>query len=131
LLFYASLEYKQRFWLSGHESLQDGPEKQYLLPPSWLLLHFIIVTLSLYDHTHSIRHAAVLEIYLFLTLLFDIVRTRTLWLITADHTAAVVFISSVVLKAVVLGLEAYGERGSWINPEDYLRNREETSGVFG
>lgn len=92
---------------------------------------FVIVTLSLYEHTHSIRPTTVLEIYLFLTLLFDIIRTRTLWLIDAGHTGAVVFTSSLVLKAVVLGLEVHGKRGSWINPEDYLRSREETSGAFG
>jgi len=39
--------------------------------------------------------------------------------------------SLAVLKAVVLGLEGHGKRGSWINPQNYLRSREETSGVFG
>ncbi|KAG9238182.1 ABC multidrug transporter [Amylocarpus encephaloides] len=92
---------------------------------------FLIVSLSLYEHTHSIRPSIVLEVYLFFTLLFDIVRARTLWLIDADHTATVMFTSSVALKAVVLGLEAHQKRGSWIQPEDNLRSREETNGAFG
>ncbi|RDL38704.1 uncharacterized protein BP5553_03044 [Venustampulla echinocandica] len=92
---------------------------------------FIIVALSSYEHTHSLRPSIVLEIYLFFTLLFDIVRTRTLWLIDADHTATVIFTSSVALKVVVLGLEAREKQGSFIRLKDTLRSREETSGAFG
>lgn len=92
---------------------------------------FAIVALSLYEHTHSIRPSILLETYLFFTLLFDVVRCRTLWLLDADKTAAALFTASVGLKVIVVVLEACEKHGSWIRPEDVSRSREEKSGAFG
>lgn len=89
---------------------------------------FAVVALSSYEQTHSIRPSILLEIYLFLTLLFDAVRVRTLWLINADHTTTVMLTSSVAVKVVVLALEAFNKHVSSI--ESTPRSIEEISGAF-
>jgi ATP-binding cassette, subfamily C (CFTR/MRP), member 1 len=95
-----------------------------------VVVSFFIIALSLYEHTHSIRPSILLELYLFFTLLFDVVRTRTLWLINNDHDATVIFTCSVALKVVVLTLEAYNKKGSYLKHADTVRSKEETSGAF-
>jgi ATP-binding cassette subfamily C (CFTR/MRP) protein 1 len=79
--------------------------------------------LSYYEHTRSVRPSFLLNVYLFLTLLFDIARCRTLWLRDPSaygHTIAVLFSISVGSKTVLVLLEALEK--TWIlrpNYKDY------------
>ena len=61
-----------------------------------------ITILSTLDHNRSVRPSTILQIYLMLSMLFDIVRTRTIWLISSDHALA--------SKAVMLLLELTEKR---------------------
>jgi ATP-binding cassette subfamily C (CFTR/MRP) protein 1 len=90
---------------------------------------FTFCILSYAEHGRNLRPSAVLGAYLFFSLLFDIVRVRTLWLIGEDTTVARLFTTSVVLKAVILLLEAK-EKREFLRPEDQGKGPEELSSIF-
>lgn len=85
--------------------------------------------LSYVEHGRNIRPSAVLGTYLFFSLLFDIVRVRTLWLIGQDTDEARIFTTSVVLKVCILFLEVK-EKREYLVGEDKLRGPEELSGIL-
>lgn len=85
--------------------------------------------LSYAEHGRSIRPSGVLDAYLFFSLLFDVVRVRTLWLIGEDTNEARVFTTSVALKTFILILEVKSKQ-KYLNPEDKLRSPEELSSIF-
>ncbi|KAJ3492561.1 hypothetical protein NLG97_g5309 [Lecanicillium saksenae] len=92
----------------------------------------VMILVSFLEHARSRRTSALLNFYVFLTLLFDIVRARTLWLSAQNHLEDVfarVFTVSIGLKALVLALETRNKE-RWItwNGE---HSPEETSGIFG
>ena len=85
--------------------------------------------MSYTEHGRNLRPSTILGIYLFFSLLFDIVRVRTLWLIGDDTTLARLFTTSVVLKAGILILEAK-EKRDYLRGDDKLKGPEELSSVF-
>jgi hypothetical protein len=85
--------------------------------------------LSFVEHGRNIRPSAVLGAYLFFSLLFDIVRVRTLWLIGQDTNDTRIFTTSVVLKVCMLCLEVK-EKRDYLTELDRLRGPEELSGIL-
>ncbi len=53
--------------------------------------------LSYAEHVRSVQPSLLLNAYLFFTLLFDIVRARTLWLMRYNRVIAIIFTASVGL----------------------------------
>lgn len=86
------------------------------------------IPLSLYEHLRSPRPSFLLEGFLLLSLLFEPVRARTFWLLHENHTIPVIFICTVVLKAVSLTLEMI-EKRRFLLPESQNCSPEETSGT--
>jgi hypothetical protein len=91
-----------------------------------------MILVSFLEHARSRRPSSLLNFYVFITLLFDIVRARTLWLSgqnQLDGVFARVFTVSICLKVLVLALETRNKE-RWItwNRE---HSPEETSGIFG
>lgn len=80
----------------------------------------------------SVKPSLLLNAYLFVTLLFDIARTRTLWLRHYNHyneVIAIVFTAAVAVKFVILLLEAVEKR--WIlKPRYNAYPPEALSGIF-
>lgn len=73
----------------------------------------IFCLLSYAEHVHSVQPSLLLNGYLFVTLLFDVARARTLWLRHYNRyndVIAIVFTASVGLKVVILLLEAIEKR---------------------
>jgi hypothetical protein len=69
--------------------------------------------LSYAEHTHSVRPSFILNTYLFCSLLFDIARSRTLWLRRVDsfnEIIAIVTTVAVAVKLVLFVLEAVEKR---------------------
>ena len=68
--------------------------------------------LSYYEHSRSVRPSLVINVYLLLSLLFDIARLRTLWLLhgAVVRNLAVVMTISTAVKVAVLILEAQDKR---------------------
>ncbi|KAI9744668.1 MAG: hypothetical protein M1818_002197 [Claussenomyces sp. TS43310] len=87
-----------------------------------------ILALSPLEHLRSLRPSTVLQIYLLLTLLFDIAICRTLWLIGTDIQIERVFTVAVSLKFVLFCLEVV-EKRRWLKPH-FSHLKSETTGGF-
>ncbi|KAH7122958.1 ABC transporter [Dactylonectria macrodidyma] len=132
IVVFAALQLAQLVLTAQHKSSFGN-----LSVPSDVLrfaVSIIILFLSFAEHKRAPRPSVLLACFLFLTLLFDIVRTRTLWLI-ANHdlhhegaTRAKMALAMMVLKGVILVLEAQHKRHS----QDWNDHHspEETSGIF-
>lgn len=85
--------------------------------------------LSHSEHIRSVRPSAIINVYLLLTLPFDVARARTLWLSGATKSIAAVFTSTLGVKVMILIAEAIEKRGILI---DRYRNSspEVTSGIY-
>lgn len=94
-----------------------------------LLNSVVFCVLSYAEHGRNLRPSAVLGTYLFFSLLFDIVRVRTLWLIGEDTYLARLFTTSVVLKTGILILEAR-EKRKYLDENDQKKGPEELSSIF-
>ena len=86
-----------------------------------------ITILSTLDHNRSVRPSTILQIYLMLSMLFDIVRTRTIWLISSDHALIILFTAATASKVVMLLLELTEKRHA-LEPKYRSLPREATSG---
>ncbi|KAI9368784.1 P-loop containing nucleoside triphosphate hydrolase protein [Aspergillus egyptiacus] len=72
-----------------------------------------LCVLSYMEHSRSVRPSILLELYLLITLLFDITRTRTLWLRDHGDSAklmAIIGSFSVGVKVVLILLEGWQKR---------------------
>ncbi|KAL0929815.1 ABC transporter [Colletotrichum truncatum] len=97
-----------------------------------LVAHLLMLLVSHLEHARCRRPSFILNIYLFLTVLFDMVQTRTLWLAattTHEITFTRVFTASLALKIPILILEAY-EKARWIAPDGIEHSPEESSGFY-
>ncbi|KAJ5546687.1 hypothetical protein N7494_004272 [Penicillium frequentans] len=91
-----------------------------------------LMALSYAEHTRSVRPSFILNAYLFCSLLFDIARTRTLWLRSADSFNDIIAtVTSVALgaKLLVVILEAV-EKRSILKSEFQGYPPEATAGFY-
>lgn len=91
-----------------------------------------LMALSYAEHTRSVRPSFILNAYLFCSLLFDIARTRTLWLRSADSfNDTIATVTSVALgaKLLVVILEAV-EKRSILKSEFQGYPPEATAGFY-
>ncbi|KAE8374180.1 putative ABC transporter [Aspergillus bertholletiae] len=97
-----------------------------------LISALFMLMVSAVDHSRSPKPSMLLNSYLFLTLLLDIARARTLFL-SSDHDSEVVysriFGASVGLKTAILLLEAC-QKTRWVTWDATKHSPEETSGIF-
>jgi ATP-binding cassette subfamily C (CFTR/MRP) protein 1 len=93
-----------------------------------LVAYLIIPVLSYAEHTKTIRPSILLNGYLFVSLLCDIVQARTLWLRNKDKIAGD-FSACVALKFVILVLEAV-EKRHLLKPRYQTQSPEATSGIY-
>ncbi|PVH78403.1 putative ATP-binding cassette transporter [Cadophora sp. DSE1049] len=85
--------------------------------------------LSHAEHTRSIRPSTIINTYLFITLIFDTARTRTLWISHAPIAITGVFTAATILKFAVAIAEAIEKRKILLPP--YQRGSPEaTSGIY-
>ncbi|KAE9376787.1 putative ATP-binding cassette transporter [Stipitochalara longipes BDJ] len=86
--------------------------------------------LSHAEHLYSIRPSAIINVYLLITLIFDIARARTLWLHDAGaKSLAAVFSSTIGVKVMVLVIEAVEKRSILLDRYQYF-SPEVTSGIY-
>ncbi|KAL4971316.1 P-loop containing nucleoside triphosphate hydrolase protein [Aspergillus desertorum] len=97
-----------------------------------LISALFMLTVSAMDHSRSPRPSTLLNGYVFLTLLLDIARARTLFL-SADYDSETIYSSlfcvSVGLKMAILFLEAW-QKARWVTWDATQHSPEETSGIF-
>jgi ATP-binding cassette subfamily C (CFTR/MRP) protein 1 len=101
------------------------------IPSATFALIDVVVfsVLSPLEHNRSLRPSVLLNIYLFFSLLFDIVRIRTLWLIQQNAISAL-FTASCALKLIILMLESIEKKrySESVGQTDY--SPEETSSIL-
>ena len=85
--------------------------------------------LSHLEHTRSVRPSWILNIYLLLSLAFDIVRARTLWSIPDNKSLAIVFVVTVSIKGLMMLLEAK-EKRDLLLPKYQSLSSEVVSGIY-
>ncbi|GFF96656.1 metal resistance protein YCF1 [Aspergillus udagawae] len=93
---------------------------------------FVLCLLSCAEHLRSTTPSFLLNIYLFVTLLFDIAKARTLWLRSigqTDETIAILTSVTVGIKLLLLMLEAVQKRHT-LGKEYSGYPPEATAGIF-
>ncbi|RYO90243.1 hypothetical protein DL762_002765 [Monosporascus cannonballus] len=90
---------------------------------------FVLGALSWFEHAYSPRPSALINVYLLLSVLFDAVQARTLWLKRSDIVIPALFTTSLVIKFSLLVLES-AEKGRFLSPIWRERSPEEKSGIF-
>jgi ATP-binding cassette subfamily C (CFTR/MRP) protein 1 len=93
-----------------------------------LVTYLILPLLSYAEHKKTIRPPVLLNGYLFVSLLCDIVHSRTLWLRSKDKIAGN-FSACVALKFVLLILEAVG-KSHHLTERHQTSSPEATSGIY-
>ncbi|KAI9645295.1 hypothetical protein NHQ30_006030 [Ciborinia camelliae] len=88
-----------------------------------------LCALSHLEHLHSVRPSALINVWLLLTLPFDMARARTLWLDHANIPTAAVFTSALGVKIMVIIAEAVEKRHILL--DRYRQTSPEaTSGIY-
>ncbi|KAK3685219.1 P-loop containing nucleoside triphosphate hydrolase protein [Podospora appendiculata] len=93
-----------------------------------------MLALSSLEHARSVRPSIILTGYLFVTILFDIAQTRTLWLASTkvdEVTFSRLFTTGVALKAILILLESHHKARWAIQWDTKEHSPEETAGLFG
>lgn len=85
--------------------------------------------LSILEHRNTSRPSFLISIFLFLSILFDIVRTRTAWLGSEARALAGTTTAAVVLKLAILALETVNKRSILLEAYTEL-SKEATSGLL-
>jgi ATP-binding cassette, subfamily C (CFTR/MRP), member 1 len=85
--------------------------------------------LSHAEHLYSIRPSAIINVYLLISLLFDIARSRTLWLDGASRSVAAVFSSTIGIKVMILIIEGIEKRSILLDRYRHS-SPEVTSGIY-
>lgn len=88
-----------------------------------------LAVLSWFEHAYSPRPSALINLFLLVSVLFDAVQTRTLWLRDSGVAIPAVFTASLSIKLGLLALEAV-EKDKFL-PESWRdRSPEEKSGIY-
>ncbi|KAK0104754.1 hypothetical protein ONS95_005024 [Cadophora gregata] len=85
--------------------------------------------LSHMEHMHSIRPSAIINVYLIITLPFDVARARTFLTHETTQTFGAVFTSALAIKVLILISEAIEKRNILLDQYRYI-SPEVTSGIY-
>lgn len=94
-----------------------------------LLASLGVGLLSWLEHDRSVRPSFVLSTYLFLSVLLDTARARTLWMLGSNQTIPAIFTCTLALRAVMILLESTEKRRILV-PQHKGYSKEVTSGTF-
>ena len=126
-VFFAGLQLALLVLWSKHDSIRTRAS----VPSAALTFidALAMCQLSYVEHKRSIRPSALLNIYLFLSLIFDVAQVRTLYLRNDGSSIAAVFSAGMGIKVALFILETQGKRTHLKLPyRDYPL--ESTSGIF-
>lgn len=82
--------------------------------------------LSPLEHSKSLRPSILLSVFLFFTTILDIARARTEWLLPGSSVIPAVFVAGLVVKSLLLVLEALSKANYTQAPD----TPEQTSGIY-
>ena len=86
--------------------------------------------LSTFEHNRNLRPSAIIQCFFVATILLDIPRVRTQWMFERNSSVSSVFLVTLLLRVVLLGLESLQK---WKNHADLPEgvSREMMQGIFG
>ncbi|KAF5599389.1 multidrug resistance [Fusarium pseudoanthophilum] len=116
----------------GHNSSQLASRRTSAAASLAFIAALLLVPLSWIEHSRAPRPSTAIAAYLSVTLLFDIARVRTSWLLVpsaVDQSYASVLTVSTVLKAVMVCLESR-QKEKWLGWDVKQHSPEETSGIW-
>lgn len=88
-----------------------------------------VCLLSFLEHMRSVRPSLIIDIWLFLSILFDVVRARTLWLLQESRPISILQTCTIAVRCCMVVLESTGKRSILLAPyKDYPL--ESLSGTF-
>ncbi|KAJ5936393.1 hypothetical protein N7454_005028 [Penicillium verhagenii] len=93
----------------------------------------VLAALSFLEHSRSTRPSILLAVFLFVTVLCDVVEVRSLWLRAHtyyDLNYVKLFVATTLWKAVLIFLESV-HRQSWLRWDWEEHSPEESSGLYG
>lgn len=112
-------------------------DARFTIPSSVLVLVTValLTALSPLDHSYSFRPSSLIQAYLFLTLLLDIPRLRTAWLIynytsSISNGAIIVQTLAFATKGVLLWVESLSKGSRIIQREEESLSAEDKAGFF-
>ncbi|KAG9231678.1 putative multidrug resistance-associated protein [Amylocarpus encephaloides] len=85
--------------------------------------------LSHAEHVRTLTPSTIINSYLFVTLLFDVARTRTLWIQSAPKPLTAVFTATTVVKFGIAVIESIEKRGILLFQYQHS-SPEATSGIY-
>ncbi|KAF7592270.1 hypothetical protein BBP40_000472, partial [Aspergillus hancockii] len=88
-----------------------------------------VVILVDLEHVRSIRPSFLVSAYLFVTLLLDLARVRTAWLLSDTREYLACLSTSLAIKLLLLALENV-EKRKWLIPGEKAQSGESMSGPF-
>lgn len=105
---------------------------KFTLPVSLVALVTIaaLAVLSLLDHSRSPNPCFVVQFFLFITLLLDSARLRSIWLTSDGDVIAALYTTAFVSKALVLLVESLHKTTHFVDQSPGPVSPEETAGLF-
>ncbi|KAJ5987224.1 hypothetical protein N7451_011589 [Penicillium sp. IBT 35674x] len=94
-----------------------------------LVSALVIVILVDLEHFRSLRPSFLASAYLFITLLLDLARVRTAWLVPGHQTYSTCLSASLAVKTIILALNNI-EKRKWFMPNEKYHSIESVSGPF-
>jgi hypothetical protein len=94
-----------------------------------LVVAFMLAVLSYYEHQRSVRPSTLLSIYLFFSVLFDAVQSRSLWLRNTDAPIAATFTAALAVKLIITVLEGQEKLAS-LQGQGTKLSPETTSSIY-
>ncbi|CAK7207847.1 hypothetical protein SEUCBS139899_010662 [Sporothrix eucalyptigena] len=117
------------FQATGHGVLERTTLAADVLP---LAATLILLALSYFEHSRTVRPSAIIQLFFFFTIIFDLPRLRTLWLLegNSQNVIASLFTATAGVKVALLQIESVKKwtHAVSIKPEDIAP--EERQGVF-
>ena len=130
-LIFAALQLALLIIWAASPNTTSLPLTQATIPTQALLFAGFVALcyLSHLEHLYSPRPSTLLNIYLGLSVLLDLARTRTLWFLPNSHVVASIWSTSFAIKVVILSLEITEKRHVLQHHFKHL-SREAVAGVF-
>jgi hypothetical protein len=110
---------------------QDAPKTKAAIPAAAISVAVVLALscLSFLEYPRSTRSSDGINVFLFLSVIFDAVMARTLWLLPNAYKLALCTTICTALKLLLLALEAQGKT-RFLFPQYKHLAPEELSGVF-
>ena len=95
-----------------------------------LVSTLILAALADLEHSKTLRPSALIQAFYTVTLLLDLPRIRTQWLLIDNSTAASVFSATFVLRLIILQIESL-QKWNHLGISGQKTAPEERQGIFG